>query len=111
MGPPRQAVLPKFLYGAGRVGGLGEMGGASCWQPCPLESTNLEASNALHEVKATPLPQSSDSDCVLIDTKSTTVKVSLPHLELLDPLVASQLHVAARKRRRLYEGNRHFQDS
>jgi hypothetical protein len=61
MGPPYQAVLPKFLYSAGRVGGLGEMGGASYSQPCPVESTDSQASNALPEVKGAPLPQSFDS--------------------------------------------------
>jgi hypothetical protein len=78
MDPPRQVVFHKFLYGAGRVGGLDETGGASYSQPCLVESIDSQASNTLPEVKEALLPQSSDSDCVFIDTKNTPVKVPFP---------------------------------
>jgi hypothetical protein len=32
-------------------------------------------------------------------------------IEIVDPMVASPLHAAARQRRREYERNRHWQDS
>jgi hypothetical protein len=53
---------------------------------------------------------SSDSDCVLLDTKITPGRVPFPKLDI-NSLVASQLHLATRRSRRSYEGNRHFQDS
>jgi hypothetical protein len=130
MGSAHQSVLPKFLYGAGRVGGSSLMGGAPCSQPRLEECIESRSSNAVSPLEGALLPQSSDSDCVLLGTKSTPMKpplsfdsdyvlldtkmmhgrVPFPELDI-NSLVASQLHLAARKRRRSYEGNRHFQDS
>ena len=84
-------------------------------------------------LEGAPLPQSFDSDCILLGTNSTLVKpplsfdsdyvlldtkvtpgstssVPFPKVDV-NSLVALQLHLAARKRRRSYEGNQHFQDS
>jgi hypothetical protein len=130
MGSVRQSVLPKFLYGAGRVGGSSETGGAPFSQPRLEECIESGSSNAVSPLEGAPLPQSSDSDCILLGTKSTPVKpplssnfdcvlldtkitlgkVPFPELDV-NSLVALQLHLAARKRRRSYEGNWHFQDS
>jgi hypothetical protein len=130
MGSAHQSILPKFLYGAGRVGGSSETGGAPCSQPRLEECIELGSSNAVSPLEGAPLPQSSDSDCVLLGTKSTPVKpplssdsdyvlldtkitlgrIPFPELDV-NSLAASQLHLATRKHRRSYEGNWHFQDS
>ena len=122
MGSSRQSVLPKFLYGAGRVGGSSETGGAPCSQA---------RSNAISPLEEAPRPQTSDSDCVLLGTNSVLVKPPLNSdsncvvldtkttpgstgavsFRTVNSLVASQLYLATRKRRRSYEGNWHFQDS
>jgi hypothetical protein len=129
MGSARQSVLPKFLYGAGMIGGSSETGGAPCLQP-RLECIESRSSNVVSPLEGAPLPQSSysdcvilgtksmlmkppfssDSNCVLLDTKTTPSRVPFPELDV-NSLVASQLHLTARKCRRSYEGNRHFQDS
>jgi hypothetical protein len=54
---------------------------------------------------------SSASDCVLLNTISTPVTQSEPDLEVLDSVFASPSHELARKRKKSYELNRHFQDS
>jgi hypothetical protein len=54
---------------------------------------------------------SSASDCVLLNAISTPVTQPEPDLEVLDSVFASPSHELARKRKKSYELNRHFQDS
>jgi hypothetical protein len=74
MGSVRQSVLPKFLYGAGRVGGSSETGGAPFSQPRLEECIESGSSNAVSPLEGAPLPQSSDSDCVFLSTKNMPMK-------------------------------------
>jgi hypothetical protein len=57
---------------------------------------------------------SSASDCVLLNAISTPVTQSPlpePNIQVLDPVFASPSHELARKRKKSYELNMHFQDS
>jgi hypothetical protein len=57
---------------------------------------------------------SSTSDCMLLNAISTPVTPSPlpePDIQVLDPSFASPSHELARKRKKSYELNRHFQDS
>jgi hypothetical protein len=54
---------------------------------------------------------SSAFNCVLLNAISTPVRQPEPDIQVLDPVLASPLHELARKRKKNYELNRHFQDS
>jgi hypothetical protein len=52
-----------------------------------------------------------DSDCVLIESKSTPVKARDLDLLILEAATTSPSYDLLRKRKKSYELNRHFQDS
>jgi hypothetical protein len=59
------------------------------------------------------LGASSASDCMLLSAISTPVRQSLllePHIQVLDPVLASPLYKLGRKKKN-YELNQHSQDS
>ena len=73
-----------------------------------MDSTASPSDDA---IPATPAPtQSSNSDCILLDTGNTPAKGPLLDLEVFDPILALQCHEKIQKRRS-NEANRHFQDS
>jgi hypothetical protein len=57
---------------------------------------------------------SQSSECVLLNAISTPAKASVlvePNLQVLDPMLGSPSHELARKKKKGYELNLHFQDS
>lgn len=108
MGRPQTIQIPlrKFLY-EGRI--------PPSSPPFPsLDMESLVIATDLKGSFESPVPQhpssSAASDCVLIDA-GCVVKSSSPNVEVLDPNVASSSYEAAKKQKKTYELNRHFQDS
>jgi hypothetical protein len=74
----------------------------------------LAAPDLLAPAGSSVASASQSSECVLMNAISTPVKASVlvePDLQVLDPVLASPSHELARKRKKGYELNRHFQDS
>jgi hypothetical protein len=118
---PQQSTLTRFLYEA-RVPAKDAPGEA-----IPSDSNGV-TSDVVAELQPTPRPAdsagsnairptepalSSSSDCIVFNAISTLIGAvdQVPDFQIVDPVIATPIHVVARQWRRTYEHNRHWQDS
>jgi hypothetical protein len=117
----QQSALTRFLYKA-RVPTEDAPG-----EPIPGD-VNGVTSDVVAEFQPTPRPTdsagsnatrpaepalSSPSDCIILNAISTPIGAvdQVPDFQIVDPVIATPIHAAARQRSRTYEHNHHWQDS
>jgi hypothetical protein len=118
-----QARMRKFLY-EGRISSMQESDSLRF----PVDDYDVKTEDGWYDFAAETVPSSgsegsnkpppldsaaptgSASDCVVIEPLSTPAKPKVPDVQILDPAIASPVHIESRKRK-MYELNRHFQDS
>jgi hypothetical protein len=119
---PQQSALTRFLYEsripARDAATLPILNGD---QPSDVFADSLPipkgdhvaASSGSNDDQPVEPATSSPSDCVLLNGMSTPIPVpeEAPDVQIVDPVLATPLHAAARQRRRAYDQNRHWQDS
>jgi hypothetical protein len=115
---PQQSALTRFLYEA-RVPAEDAPG-----EPIPGD-VNGVTSDVVAELQPTPRPTdsagsnatrpaepalSSLSDCIILNVISTPIGAAdqVPDFQIVDPVIATLIHAAARQRSRTYEHNCHW---